>query len=294
MVSLTKINHKSCLRGFTLIEMLVVMALIGILAGMLMAVIVYVRQLSMQADCQNNERQIGTALHSLMMTSGGSFVQLVDADNVPWWAHAYMELDDSLSGIDADTTTDALEMPIQLPSTTKVFQCRMGGALDNSPEEPSMIMRILNLNKSISYGIVFDVMKEDGTLYRRDPATNGLTAATAPASDADMRADVINFAKMERPAEFILLADADTQDSNPVNWTGGRITMGAIDRNTIAEVRYDNPIGNAPIPGRHGGFANVLFGDLHVESMEVDGESWPTAINDNTDLWTLPADSDTP
>lgn len=294
MLSFRKTNHSRHPNGFTLVEMLVVMALVGILSGMLLAVIAYVRQLSIQAECQNNQKEIGTVLQSMMMTSGGTFIPLVDENNVPWWARVEMELEGGVKGIDADTTTSALELPIQLPSTAKIFQCRAGGALDNSPEEADMATRIANLNRSISYGIVFDVMKEDGTLYERDPATNGLTAASAPASDADLRADVINFARIERPSEFILLADTDTQDSDRDNWTGGRITMGAIDRSAIAEVHPGNPPGNAPIAGRHGGFANILFADGHVASMQVDGEHWTKAVNDNTDLWTLPADSDTP
>ena len=273
--------------AFTLIEMLVVIALIGVLASMLTVVIIFARRLSIQLECRGHLSEIGKTLNQMALNAGGVYPDLVDDDGIPWWANVFEEWAGSSSArIDTDPSTIGLQLPVQLPAQMRIFHCRMAGALNNSPEEANMLIRAANLANSISYGLNFDVMDSDTKHYHASNTVDPYSPRfPATLTVNDKYPDEFYYTQIATPATFILVSEADTQDPDPVNWTGSRISMGAITRDAA-----DLPPNDAPIVGRHGGWANVLFADLHVEAMEVGGGHWTKDVNTNTALWTLPDD----
>ena len=279
-------------RGFTLIEMLVVMTLIGILTGIISVVLVQARRQSLQAACGENLRNIGTTITGITLENNGNYpVLYADADGdsvahtawdgsngVPWWVKVHNEWSGKKK-LDSDTTTEEeVNLEAALPGSMQVFHCPMAPDLPTPDTSLSDAERIQAVDAGICYGLNFDVKLSDGTPYEcLDETDSDYPDLQNPPSDAaDREPDPYRIAEIKLDAEFVLVSEADVE-----NGTGGRIRC---------EETEDPGNDEAPVIARHEGTANVLYGDGHVDAVEAGTGAINADINLRTQEWTLPRD----
>lgn len=286
-------------RGLTLIEILVVLALVAMLASMVTIVIVHARHFSYQVECQENLRQIGQTVNQIAMNNNGEYpgylTTVVNDDasasyTLPWWVTVYRQWDSSRDLLDDKADAFGIQLPDQVPAAMKSFHCRMAEPITPTPATDDET-KMKNWMRRLSYGLNVNVKLNDGkTPYTCVADTDSAYPAlqNPPSTEDDRNPDKFFMSEIQTPAEFILLSECHVEPWDANDW-GARIAPSAM--TSAAHPR-------SPIIGRHSGRANVLFADMHIDTVDAvkdikqdppDGP-WTGEINLNNPLWTLPDD----
>ena len=127
-------------RGFTLIELLVVIAIIGVLIGLLLPAVQAAREAARRAQCTNNLKQIGLAMHNYESAIGTFPLGRVATNYNGVWdytSYSYSQLARILPFMEQTQLGTALNfnLPWSDPSNTTVITTRINSLI--CPSDPA-------------------------------------------------------------------------------------------------------------------------------------------------------------
>lgn len=190
--------------AFTLVELLVVLAVIGILVALLLPAVQAARESARKTKCQNNLRQLGLAVHNYhdiyRRLPPSALIDLettATANNGSWGVHGrilpYLEQGNLYDVVDVNTAWDFQEAIHKLRIYT--FQCPNDGGsrVERDPGKGKVHLYATNYGFNLGTWFVYDPARDrggDGIFYPNadlsfadvhDGTTNTLLAAEVKA-----------------------------------------------------------------------------------------------------------------
>jgi prepilin-type N-terminal cleavage/methylation domain-containing protein/prepilin-type processing-associated H-X9-DG protein len=279
--------------GFTLVEMLVVVAIIAVLVSLVLPAVVAARKSAQAAQCQSNLKQLGLAVMQYRDQTGAypqyraEYPPITNAYGVyrprwQWllapWVGNPQSPDDILAAGNADPTHT------NVPLNNKAFVCP---AMETNPAFSALEGDATLSVRNGSYGYNFGYLGNNRTLVDGDNTTPTLRY---PVKDVKEPARTVAFAD-SRGGAAPHGGHSMTLDPPHLVWRGDNLSVNSpYWQQTYFGSAYANGIGPAgvnpygpdegtadivvpfsPAEGRHpGGKANVVFLDGHVETLGLD------------------------
>lgn len=251
--------------GFTLVELLVVVAIIGILIGMLLPAVQQVREAARRTQCLNNLAQIGLAMHNNEFSFGhlpagvidtaGPIQNVAKGQHVSWTVHLlrFIEQNGIADGFDIDAGTYAAANAPARAMVIPIFRCSSQGLSMNS-NGTAGLSNYAGCHHSVEAPIDVD---NDGLLFLNsavtyadiyDGSSNTILVGEYIAEGSDLGWASGTRATLRNTSEIL-----DQSDWNGV-YGGGAIS-------TMAKTHVGG------FSSSHPGTVNFLFADGSVESV---------------------------
>lgn len=160
----TKKSHKSLIASkFTLVELLITIAIIAILAAMLLPTLNKAREKARNASCQNNQKQMGLSFHQYFDDYNGVMSSGIDPDNKPdvlWNVVLY----DYLGKSSNNTGFDVFYCPSSriYPRSSGGWRYYTYGAVQGSFINSQRIINIKRFKKPSRVSLMADTGRGDG------------------------------------------------------------------------------------------------------------------------------------
>lgn len=241
-------NHRA---SFTLIELLIVIAIIAILACMLLPALNQARTRGHAAKCVSNQKQTMLAQFQYSNDYSGYMVVLVPYKSPGQWENWVSLLTREFSNTGA------------LPQTKKGY---LSSNVIRCPGNPS------DLKRDVSWGY-YGFCKKSLTTERRDKMGDFLISIDT----STLRQCVYIINRMKLPSKTPLLADTIASGSGPRRGQG----IWYWQPDNLSETSTSN---NTGLHLAHSGKANIGFGDGHVASQNAaDLHSGPMGVKVTVD-----------
>jgi prepilin-type N-terminal cleavage/methylation domain-containing protein len=117
-------------RGVTLLEMLVVIAIIGVMLGLLLPAVQNARMAAKRVACANNLKQIGIALHNQVESNKDMYSRPAQAERLGWRVRILPFVEEfSLAGeYRREYPWDSVENESLIAKMPKIYSCPLSEA----------------------------------------------------------------------------------------------------------------------------------------------------------------------